>query len=81
MDSYITECLQLRDSEPERYELYIHGGMLPTLQKQRDARMLKKGNTHIYLHSYYLVLNLQTGDGVRFTGEMNSAGYPHGKAY
>lgn len=58
----------LRDAEPEKYELYIHGGMLPTLQKQRDARMLQK------------VVNFEYS-GVRYTGEMNSAWYPHGKAY
>ena len=70
----------LRDAEPEKYELYIHGGMLPTLQKQRDARMLQKGNSHTHLYKYSLVVNFEYS-GVRYTGEMNSAWYPHGKAY
>lgn len=71
----------LRDSEPEKYELYIHGAMLPTLQKQRDARMLKKGNSHTQLYNYSLVVKLECENGVRYSGEMNSDWYPHGRAY
>ena len=81
IDNYIKECMRLRDAEPEKYELYIHGGMLPTLQKQRDAGMLKKGNSHTHLLSYSLAVNVAREDGVPYCGEMNSAGYPHGRAY
>ena len=36
IDIYIDECNKLFDeSDPLRYSQYIHGGLLPTLEKQR----------------------------------------------
>ena len=45
LEAYIKKCLCLEDAGPGTYEQYIHGGVLPTLQRFRDAKLLKKGNS------------------------------------
>ena len=44
LEEHIKFCLSLEDSGPIHFERFIHGGVLPTLQKFRDAKLLKKGN-------------------------------------
>ena len=44
LDKYIKNCLKAEDSGPKHFERFIHGGVLPTLQRFRDAKLLKKGN-------------------------------------
>ena len=42
MDDYIKECLKMR-LDNDRYSQYIHGGVLPSIQKDREAGLIHKG--------------------------------------
>ena len=44
LEAYIKKCLCLEDAGPSKYDQFIHGGVLPTLQRFRDAKLLKEGN-------------------------------------
>ena len=41
--NYILQCLKLKDAGAERYAQYIHGGVIPTIEKIREKGLLKKG--------------------------------------
>ena len=34
-DQFIEECLKLKDTDNLRYSLFVHGGIIPTLEKDR----------------------------------------------
>ena len=42
VDDYIKECLKMR-LDNDRYSQYIHGGVLPSIQKDREAGLIHKG--------------------------------------
>lgn len=44
VDKYIRECLKMR-LDINRYSQYIHGGVLPSLQKEREAGLIHKGKS------------------------------------
>ena len=43
LSMYIQECLNLRDAGPATFGQYFHGGVLPTLDKDRKAGLLGHG--------------------------------------
>ena len=43
MDKYIEDSLELRDAGADKYGQYIHGGVIPTIDQQREQGMLTKG--------------------------------------
>ena len=42
IENYMTWCKQMRQSV-ENYSLYIHGFLIPEIQKQREGGKLSKG--------------------------------------
>ena len=42
LNSYVAECM-MRVNDPLKYSQYIHGGVLPTLDKMRKEGKLKRG--------------------------------------
>ena len=44
IEAYMAQCKQMRESV-ENYSLYIHGFLIPEIQKQRDGGKLSKGKS------------------------------------
>ena len=42
IDNYVAECM-MSTNDPLMYSKYIHGGVLPTLDKMRKEGKLKRG--------------------------------------
>ena len=47
LEKYVTECMsEIARNDPLKYATYIHGGILPTLEKERQTGMLKYGKCY-----------------------------------
>lgn len=42
IEEYIAECFKLREGTAQKYSLYIHGYVVPTIELQREKGELKK---------------------------------------
>lgn len=68
LEEHIKFCLSLEDKGPIHFERFIHGGVIPTLQKFRDAKLLKKVHNEI----------VKGEEGCLYSGELTNLNDPHG---
>ena len=57
IDNYVAECM-MKKHDPLKYAQYIHGGVLPTLNKLRNEGKLKRGKYLLGLINNSSVKNL-----------------------
>ena len=82
---YIQDCLNLRDAGPATFGQYFHGGVLPTLDKDRKAGLLDRGEWILQKQNELLIVNLDIVtdmdfiDGLIYTGEVDQERKPYGR--